>query len=250
MVAGLDPTLPAVLAISPAASPLKRPLGRHPWLPLAAHDLGNGSSVLKPGGSIAWVFDNASGMLTGRCIVAASTTSDSLSANDVKDCSHNTLGFVLGGFVRFATGDGVDAQHPSSAAMSLHIALDTLSGIDTAGHGLVPMAECFDDDAAPALPTAVSYQCAIYANGLSAWSGHSTIVPIGWAFGAIDGTFRACRYSVDDNGDHGIANAEHPRLYAQVAGPLKQQNFLVIRGPLACPAGTVPHDPGGVDTPA
>jgi Tfp pilus assembly protein PilV len=250
MIAGLDPTLSAALAISPATSPLKRPLGRHPWLPLAAHDLGNGSSVFKPGGSIAWVFDNATGALTGRCTVAAGATSETLMANDVKDCTFNTQGFVLSGFVRFSTGDAADAQTPSSAPMALHIVLDGLSGSDAAAHGLMPSAECFDDAAAPALPTAVSYHCAIYASGLAGWSGHSTIVPIGWALGLADGAFLACRYSADDNGDHSVANAEHPRLYAQVGGPLKQQNFLIIRGPLACPTGTVQHDPDGQDTPA
>ena len=46
---------------------------------------------------------------------------------------------------------------------------------------------------------------------------------------------RVCRYSADYNGDGKITNEEHPGTYASVAGSLARQNFLVVRGDLACP---------------
>jgi hypothetical protein len=46
-----------------------------------------------------------------------------------------------------------------------------------------------------------------------------------------------CRYVNDIDGSGAIdRNDEHPSVYRGVDGPLQQQNFLVIRGDLTCPA--------------
>ena len=253
MIAGVDPSLPLALTIPPAATAARHPRDRHAWLPLAAHDLGRGSSVFKPGGSVAWVFDNASGALTGRCAVAADATSDSLTAADVKECSSNARGFLLSGFVRFALGEAVgaaDAENPTGSAMDLDIALDALSGMDAQGHSTAAAFECFDDANAPASREAVSYYCALYGPQLGAWSGRSVVAPHGWLIGSTTGTYRVCRYSADTDGDHKVSNPEHPQVYDNVSGPLGQQNFLVVRGELACPPTTLRHDPQGEPTPA
>lgn len=101
-----------------------------------------------------------------------------------------------------------------------------------------------------------AYHCVVYPASDGGWSGRTTLVATGWTIGNGAADRRVCRYSADQ--DHSGAvdrNAEHPARYADVDGPLANQNFLVVRGLDACPGGsagalnftaslaTLPHQP-------
>ena len=49
---------------------------------------------------------------------------------------------------------------------------------------------------------------------------------------------RVCRYSVDQNGNGRIDNAEHPAAYLDVDAPLGNQNFLIVPMLAGCPLDT------------
>lgn len=75
---------------------------RHPTIPSRAGDLGNQSSGFKPseGGTVAWVFNNATGAISSICTVVASTSSNSLTTGDLSGCIA-TNAQLLAGYVRF-----------------------------------------------------------------------------------------------------------------------------------------------------
>ena len=55
-----------------------------------------------------------------------------------------------------------------------------------------------------------------------------------------------CRYSADQDGSGAVdVNVEHPAAYTGVGAALANQNFLVVRGNEACPAGTALRLDGG-----
>jgi hypothetical protein len=85
----------------------------------------------------------------------------------------------------------------------------------------------------------VAYRCVVVAAGdPPRWSGQSVLVPVGWTIGTAPTQRRVCRYVNDIDGSGAIdRNDEHPSVYRNVDAALQQQNFLVIRGDLACPAG-------------
>lgn len=75
---------------------------RHPTIPSRAGDLGNQTSGFKPseGGTVAWVFNNTTGVITSRCTVVANTSSSSLTSGDLSGCVA-TNAQLLAGYVRF-----------------------------------------------------------------------------------------------------------------------------------------------------
>lgn len=262
MISRADPALGGSLGIAPVAAPFRPRAGRNAQIPVAAKDLASDHSlsVFKPlsQGTLAWVFNNLTGLIIGRCTVAATSSTATLTAADLAHCTNNTAGYLLSGFVRFSDTTPPDALHPSGTALPLDLGLTQLSPEPLQAPGF----ECFDD--APAAASAnhfVSYYCAVYPNSASprVWSGRLDV--LGLALGGND--WKVCRYSADDDGNGLISNAEHPLNYAAVSGSLSQQNFLVIRAAATCPAGqainpsnglfasyaTVLHQPAGVDTP-
>ena len=104
-----------------------------------------------------------------------------------------------------------------------------------ADHGLAAWTELDD--------RFVAYHCGV-PSLQGAWSGRTTVVPQGWRIGTGEGEFKVCRYAADRDGSGAVdQNAEHPNEYHHVDRALMQQNFLVIPGPLPCPAapaGTPP----------
>lgn len=276
-VARVDPKLSASLTIPPGGSSSTRGgMGRHASIPLNARDLGNGESVLKPraGGTDAWAFNNATGLVRV-CSVTVDKTQSSIVASDLNDC-FSGWAFPLSGFIRFSTGESVNAalaESPSSTAIAGTGLELTLS---SSGHSNGP--RCVHD----AYPSgnAIIYLCAIFPNAATPpiWSGSTQVT--GLTLGAEAGQYKVCRYS--DNYDYipakpaapgvpaaparntTVDNAEHPLVYSNVTGPLINQNFLIIRGSLACPAdrqanpaagdfinsNTVEHQPLGVETPS
>ena len=262
LISRADPTLGGSLGIAPTAAHARPRAGRNAQIPMGAKDLegDNTSSVFKPlsHGTLAWVFNKLTGVITGRCTVAAGSATSALTSTDVANCKNNTVGYLLSGFVRFSDATPPDALHPSSKALPLDMVLTHLIPVPQQPPGF----ECYDD--APNTASAllvVSYYCAVYPNTATqrVWSGRLNVEGI--ALGGSD--WKICRYSADEDGNGQISNAEHPLDYVAVSGPLSKQNFLVIRATANCPAGhavnpangifasnaTVLHQPDGTDTP-
>jgi Tfp pilus assembly protein PilV len=237
-VTRLDPMLSGVLSIALGNSPVRNPVSRMPGIPPTAHDLGDGRSAYKPSptGTVAFVFNNTTGVITNVCNVAAAATNATLTAGSLSGCV-STVGYLLSGAVRFSDDVPVTAliaEDPVGVALDLDMQL-TLTG----GAYPPPGFRCFDDAPAVAVPTitTVNYACVVFPDSTSLqWSGQLTVVPVGgWVYGSTAAEFRLCRYSADYNGDGVISYDEHPEDYEDVPGNLSRQNFLVVHGDAACP---------------
>ena len=125
IIAATDPAYSGALGLARSGASVKGPLARAGTIPLTAKDLGNGSSAFKPvsAGTIALVFNNTTGLVTGRCIgVAATTTTRDLSAADLAACDGN-IGYLLSGIVRFSSASPPDAAQGSDVPPALSVAL-------------------------------------------------------------------------------------------------------------------------------
>jgi hypothetical protein len=212
-----------------------RSLGaRRAEIPMQARDLGDGTSGLKPpgGGGGAWVFDNASGVVR-ICDTTAVDTAGLALAN-INNCGDELYQFVSG-FVRFSLVDPPDAVAPSSVAQDVQVTIDQYAADGTFVR-TVPCTEL-------RLPFSlyVSYACTVPVgdNPLTVkWWGRSTVdvAPVAPAS-------RLCRYGPDPAlvVPADVTNAEHPRDYVAVDGPLGNQNFLVVPDTADCPATTWVH---------
>jgi len=211
---------------------LQGPAGRHPAIPFSAKDLGDKSSVFKPKATamVAWIFNNLTGNITGRCPVRQDIATAALTTADLADCRNNTSAYLLSGFVRFSGPLAPDKLRNGSRVLPLEMALMRSSS----NHQTLQSDECFDDSAETAQGYA-SYHCSVFPNNAEPriWSGQLAINGI--ALGGSD--WKICRYSADQDGDGRISNAEHPHSYSQVTGSLANQNFLVIPAVTNCPAG-------------
>jgi Tfp pilus assembly protein PilV len=264
VIAGIDPAFSAALGLARSGVSVKGPFGRSITIPRGAKDLGNGSSAFKPvsGGSIALVFNNSSGLVTGRCTgIAAATTTRDLRTSDLASCDAN-VGYLLSGTVRFSSASPPDAAQGSDVPPAFTIAI-ALSG---SGYPSAP--DCSVEamktvrytaagglhiEAVPIGATAASmglpgwaetgerhaaYHCVVYPLASGQWSGRTTIVPTGWTLGSTAADQRVCRYTTDLDSSGAIdANIEHPASYAGVDGTLANQNFLVVKGSENCPSG-------------
>lgn len=236
IVSRADPGLSAALTIAPTSLTVHRPAGRDASIPIIAHDLGDGTSVFVPTSTatVAWVFNNLTGVIQGKCTVTAGTQSSALTATDVAACSNPTWGYLLSGFVRFSFTSPPDSHQPANHALTLDAGL--IEGIAPD----VPDHECYDNSAqvAPALGTVVSYFCIVYPSIAlpRLWSGRLQLSGI--ELSATEPNPRKiCRYTADYDGNGSISNAEHPLDYVKVSGALTRQNFLVINASETCPVG-------------
>jgi Tfp pilus assembly protein PilV len=250
VLAGVSPALSGALAAPHGTSLVQRSRGRHPTIPYVAQELGNGSSAFRASATAVWVFNNRTGAIIGRCDVAPELATESLTAANLADCSHNTTGQFLSGFIRFARRtDGpalnfLDAENPGSSALNLSVAL----GVEENDDGSRPSVQCFDNApetaAAAATRQVVGYHCIVFANSSPTWSGRSVIVPTGfsdvpdsaWALHNSNASaYKVCRYTPASSNSDEVPNAEHPLEYEDVAGNLVNQNFLVISAVKNCP---------------
>lgn len=249
LIAAVDPALLGALLLQRDSGRPNGAFGRHPLIPLAARELPDGRLVYqpRPGGTLVWIFDVATARVTGRCRAIAGLASSELTAASLSDC-RALSGLLLAGTLRFATDRDspgtADTENPLGPAVDLDLRI-TLS---SSGHP-DPAWEC-DDDAPDGVPpaatllTVVHYACVVQPAGNPArWSGRLDVVPRGWtlADGLPTGTpssperLRVCRYSADHDGNGRIDNREHPLRYSNVAEPLADQNFLLVRAGSACP---------------
>jgi len=244
LVSRVDPALATFLQQPVEGAPARRPLERNAQIPVGAKNLkdphGQGDvSAFKPvnGSGLVWVFNNLTGVITGKCDV--NKPLDDIVLADVAACKTNFIGmgFLVSGFVRFSTGPVADPEAPASPALPMDVQI----AVTVPANYLTPAYECFDN--APALAGAqsvVAYYCVVYTKDAATtnWSGRLSLSGI--ALGA--GNYRVCRYSADYDGNGTIENAEHPADYVKVNAPLSRQNFLVVSYANSCPAGQ-PADP-------
>lgn len=222
VVAGIAPAHSGALGLTRSAAPANPPFGRSAHIPLTAKDLGDGRSAFKPisTGTVALVFDNTGGLLTGRCTaVAPATPTGGLSAATLGPCDAN-VGHLLSGVVRFSS-----ATPPEfSVAMTGSYAIAPSCSVE-------PVTTAGGD-------RFVAWHCAVYPAAGGRWSGRVNLVPNGWTIGTNAADHRVCRYTSDLDASGAIdANIEHPADYAGVDASLANQNFLVVGGNVACPAG-------------
>ena len=266
IINGNDPAYSGALGIARSGMPVKGAFGRSARIPLAAKDLGGGRSTIKPisDGTAALVFDNHSGLVTGRCTgISPATATRDLQAADLSACDAN-VGYLLSGSVRFTSASPADPAQAAEPALPTAIALALTGG--TYAHAPICASEAVKTvsylaaaslhiEAVPlaALPASVgastwadtgdrhlAYQCVVYPLASGQWSGRATLVPTGWAIGTSAADRRVCRFSADLDGSGAVdTNLEHPSSYAAVDAPLAQQNFLVVKGSETCPVRPV-----------
>ena len=101
-ISGTDPALAGLLAILSTPSATNQRSGRHASIPLIAVDLGNERSAFKPfdTGTVAWIFDNVTGLITSRCTGIA-TGQASVTLSDLTNCGTPINGRLLAGEVSF-----------------------------------------------------------------------------------------------------------------------------------------------------
>jgi type II secretory pathway pseudopilin PulG len=269
LIAESDPAYAGALAIAPVAFGAPGAYGRSARIPLPAKDLGDGRSALKPieEGTLALVFDNASGRVLARCSgVAPAKWTRNLTAADLNGCA-DTSGVLLAGSVRFAAlGAPADpgAANDSPLPLAINVMLTGTPGTSapqcsaeakktvrySGASGLhieaVPLAAAPESLGLPAWTDTgdrhVAYHCVVFPPANGSWSGSATIVPQGWTLGAGTGDRRICRYSADLDESGAIdANIEHPPAYANANHALAHQNFLVVRGDASCPSASPVH---------
>jgi Tfp pilus assembly protein PilV len=271
-VGASEPILSGLLAFAPTVTAASAGVGgRSRTIPAGAKDLGDGTSVLKPfsNSTVAWVFNNSTGLITRTCSVSTSSSTNSLVVDDVRVCDNNDMAQLVAGVVRFNSAINhnlVAADAEPAAANDPQLNFDMAVNLTSSGHPRA--AQCFDDaptnSALRALNSFVTYYCVIYVNSSKTWSGMTYIIPrafldtgsSNWEFDKSKDRdkYRACRYTpaASDSVTPVTANIDHPRWYKDVSGNLLFQNFLVIRAgddndrKLFCPTD-VAADPANRD---
>lgn len=235
IITGAHPELGGSLSIPVSNSLLNNPGGRHPAIPPTAVPYGVGSSSFNPPGSppsLAWVFNNSTGMVTQVCTDVANAAT----------CSDVTA-MLLSGFIRFSTGSAqptpAQAEAPTSPTQAITVDVAQTSPFSTT-------VNCF---ASPIDSTSTAYFCLLNTNPPTTptWSGTTTFSGISLASGIADfddDKFRVCRYTTVRSNSAivptDLKNDDHPLHYVNVNAPLTNQNYLVIRAgddaaPFTCP---------------
>ena len=226
VIAGIAPELAGSLSIPGDQAATQRPRERHPAIPVDAINQGTTSTFAPPGGgSLVWVFNNATGLITSTCNPTCTVFN----------------AWFLTGFIRFAVSGpptAAIAESPSDGPISPAVGVSVIQ--------TVPIAQPVICQTLPA-STFVTYYCAVPTFGTNPWSGRSELTGHSWATPTDVGAslYKVCRYtSVRSHTTPGNNNAEHPLNYVAVASSLTNQNFLVTKAgdgalPYPCP-GDVP----------
>lgn len=243
-IAGVSSTLAATLSIPTKTSPLGTPGNRHPAIPKEALTQEDGTSTFAPpgAGTVAWVFNNNTGMITKVCSGVGLTNCIAVNAR------------LLAGFIQFATSTSeptaADSELPSGTNLGgLQVIVNQTSPLADVG-----TVQCFEDTTVSAY---VPYFCAVPDTGGLGWAGRSLVVgfPVDGITNlplvassrsdASSDRFRVCRYTTrraHDIAPTQMSNREHPLDYASVFEPLINQNFLVIRAGNGSAAFNCPDD--------
>lgn len=210
-IAGVAPELAGSLGSAAAGLPEGYVRDRNVRIPSSAVPQGDGTSrFTPPGGSVGWVFNNTSGMITQVCNVLFT------------ECTL-TNRLLLSGFVRFHLLPPFDSENPRSFApftVDLRVNLTQPTSPSSV--------DCFTDFQ----PVYVAYFCAMpLTEGVNPkWSGTPELS--GFAIANDDDDeddrYRVCRYTPVDSDSATVRNVDHPRTYTNVTTALVNQNYLII----------------------
>ncbi|MDL5034503.1 hypothetical protein QRD43_21545 [Pelomonas sp. APW6] len=250
-----QPLLALVALSRPPAGDVLLSAGRHAAVPTSARALGDGWAVFQPepGVTLAWLLDIRTGRVQGLCELGDRSVDDLRDA-DVAGCRALMAAggaWLISGQIRFDLSTTPSAEAPRSPALpgGVTIALQNDPNPTTP-----PRCASNAAEAAAQGRGVVSYHCLVPPRRRDGrWSGRTELT----GMMADLKRHRVCRYTADYDQDGRISNLEHPDRYADVDSPLLQQNFLVIRAELPCPAGrpadsrlgrlldatTLPHQP-------
>lgn len=267
-IAAAAPALSGTLHVrrdTAAGGPTRRPMSRHPTIPVQARDFGDGRSAFVPPFRpwLVLVFNNATGLITGICDFGfqnTSFTNDNITPSDVASCDNNTLAQLLSGFVRFwRDSSGPDltaanAEDPPGPVLRLRMELTLTSAGHPSGSFCIDDAN-YDTTFAGLLPLA-SYFCIIKSNPSGLWSGRTDITAQNTHIGASDvlwqitdsagsDHYRVCRYTTAASDSQSVPNNAHPRDYLDVTGNLTDQNFFVIPSVKNCPTDVAANPAAG-----
>jgi Tfp pilus assembly protein PilV len=255
-IAAAAPALSGTLHVRPgtaAASPVRRPLKRHPTIPVRARDFGDGRSAFVPPNHprLVLVFNNVTGLITGICeFGSGGFTNDNIQPADVAACDNNTLAQLLTGFVRFwrdtdpSTLTAAQVENPPGPALRIAMQLTLASSGHPFGSFCIDDAN-YDSTFSGQLVLG-TYFCVIKSNSSGLWSGRTDIQPLRTHIGSSDvdwqitdsagsNNYRVCRYTTASSDAQTVPNADHPRNYVDVNGNLTNQNFVVIPSEKQCP---------------
>lgn len=260
IVSRTDPAFSGATGITPPTNGIRTPSGRNPAIPVDATDLGNKTSAYRPGGggTTVWVFNNLTGVVVSICTIDTAVSLHS--ASDLTGCTQTSAYFVSG-TIRFSNTNPANPTLPEAIALpSITVAITLAPSQFTSknakgqdvllpnGNTYPATPQCFTD--APSSPTPaqtfVNYSCIVYPNTQSPANWWGQVLVGGLSTGTDPTQFRVCRYSADYNGNGAIDNEEHPASYAGVTYSLARQNFLVVRGDVACPTAPAPDASSGI----
>ena len=256
-----DPAFSGALTL--IASAQAGAAGRSSAIPPGLHTVDDRRSAFKPspGATVAFVVDNASARVVEQCIdVPAEVRSEDLKAEHLTHCT-DFKALLLSGVVRFSGANPPDALAANDTPLALALSVGLPGMVAPASPWCHAEArktvvyraadgvhrEAVALEATPASLGATdwqdtgerytAYRCVVAAAGdPPRWSGQSIVVPLGWEIGSAPAQRKVCRYVNDSDGSGAIdRNDEHPSVYREVDRALLQQNFLVMRGDLACP---------------
>lgn len=275
IISRADPVFTLAVGVTPGSDGVRLPNNRNPVIPPTAQDLGNGRSAFRPpnGGTAVWVFNNLTGVITGKCELAEGTT---LTASAVDSCKNNTVGYLVSGSIRFSNADAPDPARPEATALPypltayLNLTPSQFKVRDRNGaYSLAPGGDypespnhiCFSDAPEPGITTrtSVNYYCIVFPNTQTPRNWWGQVLLTGLDIGTSATRHRVCRYSADYNGNgytyvpatdpnelDKIDNEEHPAAYQRVTYSLARQNFLVVRGDVSCPTAPAPDPANGI----
>lgn len=244
-VANIAPELAASMVVSAqGTSGTREPEGRRRGIPPQAKNFGDGTSGFRPpqavGGTVAWLFNNVTGLFT-TCVTSAANSA-SLVIGTNTTCTDTQAHQLISGYIRFAIGGAAPttadmANPPSTVPNTIEAEVD-----QTLPAGFAAVRTCFHEYAA----TYAAYFCAIpvTAPAPANWAGTLRIRPA--TLPTLSGTLadttaanrKVCRYRADPT-----------YLTTQTAQPLANQNLTVISAgtgavAFACPAPTTwSHQP-------
>lgn len=275
IISRADPVFTLAVGVTPGSDGVRLPNNRNPVIPPTAQDLGNGRSAFRPpnGGTAVWVFNNLTGVITGKCELAEGTT---LTASAVDSCKNNTVGYLVSGSIRFSNADAPNPARPEATALPspltayLNLTPSQFKVRDASGaYSLAPGRDylespnhiCFSDAPEPGITTrtSVNYYCIVFPNTQTPRNWWGQLLLTGLDIGTSATEHKVCRYSADYNGNgytyvrstdpnelDKIDNEEHPATYQRVTYSLARQNFLVVRGDVSCPTAPAPDPANGI----
>jgi Prokaryotic N-terminal methylation motif len=249
VVAGIAPEFAATMVVGGGGDTVgQTPKGRNRGIPITAKDLGNGTSGFIPPGTtgVAWVFNNATGLVRLCTIAVTVTSTNDLTTSNVSCGTDYAL--LLSGYVHYSIGSSPSFVPPS--ATNYDTIPPEASGLLVAVNQVRPLTLAGTRACLTSTYDAVSqiYFCVIPVLNLGTtppfWSGDlqfayaSSAPSIATADNSLSQDERkVCRY--------------HPAAsYSQETRSLLNQNYLVIRAgngsvSYSCPPPpeTLPHVP-------